>query len=41
VIDMMAALKKSLETTAARQKKPVRAKSGSAHARHAGHRAAS
>jgi DNA end-binding protein Ku len=42
VIDMMAALKKSLETTAARQKKPVRAKAGSSQARHAGHhRAAS
>src|SRR5665213_3592295 len=35
VIDMMAALKKSLETTAARQKKPVRAKAGSAQVRHA------
>jgi DNA end-binding protein Ku len=41
VIDMMAALKKSLETTAARQKKPVRAKASFAHARHAGRRAAS
>jgi len=41
VIDMMAALKKSLETSGARQRKPIRAKTSSGQHRHAAQRAAS
>jgi DNA end-binding protein Ku len=41
VIDIMAALKKSLETTGARPKKPIRTKAAPAQHRHAAHRAAS
>jgi DNA end-binding protein Ku len=41
VIDMMAALKKSLETTGGRQKKPVRSKPAPAQHRHVSQRAAS
>ena len=41
VIDMMAALKKSLEKTGAQAKKPARAKPAAAHHRRVAHRAAS